>query len=248
LRARAAARLIEAAARNHRQWMSDVVAVRGGRVWSADGIPCVHVPPPQDEVAIPFPDSLPERGLDAVLGWCRENEVRRVGLWRTGLADDPVVETLLRERGFVEGWRPHWMGRSLDGLEAPEGAGADAVEQADDVADYDAYGRDLLRMSALDPRRNWHFIARAGGRHAGHAWLHVAPDADGVACLFDVFVNEDRRRRGLGTALTLAACAHARRLGCEHMVLNAEADGEQLYGALGFSSLGHGQTWWHHSP
>ena len=71
------------------------------------------------------------------------------------------------------------------------------------------------------------------GRFAGHAWLHVAAGAGG---LFDVFVAEGNRRRGLGSALSRAGSAKAAGLGIETITLNAEF--EPLYDSLGSSSLG----------
>ena len=55
-----------------------------------------------------------------------------------------------------------------------------------------------------------------------------------------------QRRRGLGRALTLAVCRAAARAGARVATLNATGEGELLYRALGFRSLGLGQTWWIH--
>jgi hypothetical protein len=51
---------------------------------------------------------------------------------------------------------------------------------------------------------------------------------------------------GLGRALTLAVCRAAARAGARIATLNATGQGELLYRALGFRSLGLGQTWWIH--
>jgi GNAT superfamily N-acetyltransferase len=72
------------------------------------------------------------------------------------------------------------------------------VTRTTEVPEYDDYGQALLRMP-----RTHHFIARDdGGRPVGLAWLHLPDTAPGVGGLFDVFVHEAHRRRGLGTALT----------------------------------------------
>jgi predicted N-acetyltransferase YhbS len=101
-----------------------------------------------------------------------------------------------------------------------------------------AYGRALLTL--IGPT-TFLFVAREKGRFAGHAWLHVAA---GVGGLYDVFVPEDLRRRGLGSALSRAASAKAAELGVETVTLNAEVP--ELYSPLGYRSLGYGRTWWPH--
>jgi GNAT superfamily N-acetyltransferase len=69
----------------------------------------------------------------------------------------------------------------------------------------------------------------------------VARDRGDTTC-----VAPDRRREGIGRALTLAACRAGRDLGCSHAVLNATGEGEPLYRSAGFASLGPGRTWWLH--
>ena len=51
--------------------------------------------------------------------------------------------------------------------------------------------------------------------------------------------------QGIGRALTVAACRIAAERGCTHATLNATGEGELLYRAVGFESLGWGQTWWY---
>ena len=94
------------------------------------------------------------------------------------------------------------------------------------MPEYDDYGQALLEGM---PDRSRHFVARVDGSFAGMAWLHER-------ALFDVYVAEPFRRQGLGAALTRAAG--------ETVVLNATGEGELLYRALGFRSLGRGRTWW----
>jgi hypothetical protein len=54
----------------------------------------------------------------------------------------------------------------------------------------------------------------------------------------------ERAPGGLGSALSRAASAKAATLGIDTIGLNAES--MPLYESLGFSSLGHGRTWWRH--
>ena len=57
-------------------------------------------------------------------------------------------------------------------------------------------------------------------------------------------VSPHARRRGYGRALTLAALACGRELGCRSVALNATGEGTTLYRSVGFQSLGLRMTWW----
>lgn len=190
----------------------------------AGGVTCVRR---GEEVLIPFPDVLP--GAEVLdLG------AARVGCWAAG--PSPELDAHLRGLGFEPGWRPHWM--SAPAAAAPLDT---RVSEPSEVPEYDDHGRSLLALTRQRPQTSFLFVAREGGRFAGHAWLHVAA---GVGGLYDVFVVEDLRRRGIGTALARAACSKVAALGLETVTLNAE--NEAFWTAIGFRSLGHGQTWWRH--
>jgi GNAT superfamily N-acetyltransferase len=115
------------------------------------------------------------------------------------------------------------------------------VSEPSDVPEYDDYGQSLLALTRQRPQTTFPLVAREDGRFAGHAWLHVG---GGTAGLYDVFVAERSRRRGIGTALARAARSKAASLGLEAVTLNAE--NEEFWTAVGFRSLGYGQTWWLH--
>jgi ribosomal protein S18 acetylase RimI-like enzyme len=206
--------LIDDAVAAHVSWMCAIAQATGGRVWREDSLLAVHQPLPHNEVLLPFPAEIPPHALERVVEWARAHRVRMIGCW--GRDEDAPAP-----QGFEEGWRPHWMAG-----DAAAGEPDPRVAQTDDVPEYDAYGQALLKAMPGS-----HFIARVDGGFAGMAWRH-----DGA--MFDLFVPEGHRRRGLGSALTRAVCAHG------PVVLNATADGECLYRALGFESLGYGRTWW----
>ncbi|MGW6379391.1 GNAT family N-acetyltransferase [Rhodococcus sp. NPDC055112] len=75
---------------------------------------------------------------------------------------------------------------------------------------------------------------RAGEPVAG-AEIHLAA---GVAGLYGVVTLEDHRRRGYGTAVTLAAIGRARAEGAERVVLQASVDGAPVYERIGFTPVG----------
>lgn len=83
--------------------------------------------------------------------------------------------------------------------------------------------------------RLWKWIACEHGRAIGHA-MYFRPGA--TALVLDVGVVPERRGRGLGRALMLAVCRHARELGLRAAVLSASRSGVGLYQQLGFTDAG----------
>jgi ribosomal protein S18 acetylase RimI-like enzyme len=237
-----AAELIEAAARNHTSWMAAVALASGGGVERHDGLRWTASA--GGEAQLPFPRRLPRAGLDALLGWARRTNVPGIGCWVTGLEPTGELAARLVARGFEWGWQPHWMARELDRLPLD---GADPrVQLVHAVPEYDGFGRAVLELTRRRPRRFWHAVARIDGAYAGHASAHVVGGRLAGAGVYDVEVPPAHRRRGLGRALTLAVCRAAAESGARVVTLNATGEGEQLYRALGFRSLGFGQTWWIH--
>ena len=118
-----------------------------------------------------------------------------------------------------------------------------------DVDDLPLYsrpnGQDRRAKSDNRPPQQRHFGAWLDGKVVGHSVLHLTTGALGVAGLYSVGVVPSARRRGIGAAVTLAACEHARAVGCHWATLNAAT---HIYDRLGFVSLGWGQTWWMHGP
>jgi GNAT superfamily N-acetyltransferase len=115
----------------------------------------------------------------------------------------------------------------------------------DDVPYYDEEIRMTRRMlSLVRPQRAWHFGAWSEGGLVGHGTLHVTTGRLGVAGVYDVGVSSSFRRRGIGTAITTAACTFARSLGYKTAMLNATPMGERVYERIGFQSVGHGLGWW----
>lgn len=208
--------------RNHRSWFGHArehVELEGVTVFlgKADAV-----------LAFPQPDA-DLRGATRV---AVESGAREVGCWALA-ADESGLGRRLSELGFQEGWRPHWMG--IDASRRPRRP-PHAVEETPECSSALPYGHG----SAL-PDTARHFVTREGATLSGHVVLHVEGDTAGI---YDMGVAASARRRGRGTALTLAALAAALERGCSSVTLNATADGEPLYRSVGFVSLGFGMTWW----
>ena len=225
-----AATLLRATAANHRAWFRRSAAMAGGGVERLDGLEVI-VANGGGTIAFPHVRAHAREALDAAV---------RLGLpsmscW--SLAEDRGLGTLLVARGFEWGWQPHWM--ALDLARLPDEEPAHSVVPARGEAP-----RDLPYACARpDPPAVRHLAVIERGRTVGHV---VVNPWRGYAGIYDMGVVPDRRRRGIGRALTIAACGLGRELGCAYAVLNATGEGEPLYRAVGFQSLGLGRTWWLH--
>jgi GNAT superfamily N-acetyltransferase len=153
------------------------------------------------------------------------------------LAEDRALGALLVARGFEWGWQPHWMALDLTRLPNEEPAHAAVPTHGERPRDLPYAG------SRPDPPAARHLAVVEHGRMVGN--VAVNPWR-GYAGIYDMGVVPDRRRQGIGRALTVAACRLGRGLGCAYAVLNATGEGEPLYRAAGFQSLGLGRTWWLH--
>lgn len=250
-----AAQLVRATARNHAAWMAEGARASGGEVCRASGAVWACTPGPSGAVDIPFPRlsaAAADATLDAILADCRRRAPTQVGCWALTPTRPPDLGARLMARGFEWGWQPHWMaldlGRMGAGFPVPDGLRIAVDDEADwDVDDLPYYQRrmEAEKKGRALPRRRWHFGAWLEGRIVGHSALQITTGRLGVAGIYSVGVVPDVRRRGIGRAVTLAACRFAQELGCHWATLNSATD---IYERLGFESLGRGQTWWMHAP
>jgi GNAT superfamily N-acetyltransferase len=127
-------------------------------------------------------------------------------------------------------------GRRVD-LFAAVGGGIDIRELTE--ADVARIGERL--PLARYPNHQTYLIAWDGVEPLGHAHIAWEPTSLGVPEIQDVFVREDRRRRGVATALALAAEAlaaerrHAR-VSLSYGIANDAA--RRLYEGLGYRDAG----------
>ena len=235
--------LIRAATRNHVSWMTRAAVATGGAVVRDRGLTWT-APPPGGEAMLLFPRVASRPALDAMIDAARECDAGGIGCWASGLEPVDQLAGRLTERGFEWGWQPHWM--AIDLARLPIEEDDPRVCLVAKVPEYGAYGAALMTLARARPLRSWHAVGRVDGAYAGHAWAHAVDGRLGSAGIYDVDVLPDHRRRGLGRALTLAVCRAAAEAGARMATLNATGEGELLYRALGFRSLGLGQTWWLH--
>ena len=173
--------------------------------------------PPMMAVPGPIAADSPPQGLDQLLS-------ERQWLTRSGPAFVMLADLPL--------------GIDLDGL--PAGRGVLASPEPDDAwaARYHYRGQDYLPPVArkvLTSAPEQLFVSiRDGGDVLAIARLSIA---DGLAGLSAVEVHADRRRQGLGGAITAAACLAAGQRGLSSVFLQVEVDNapaRALYTRLGF--------------
>jgi ribosomal protein S18 acetylase RimI-like enzyme len=229
--------LLRATAANHRAFFRRYSRLGGGGVKRVDGLELIYAGR-QGTLAFPGARAHSSARLDALMAAARATRIRGMSCW--SLEADRVLGTLLIARGFEWGWEPWWM--ALDLAELPEGELGHEVVAFDPVIDRPQ--REVpYSDGAGDPRAVRHLAVSQGGQTVGHV---IVNPWRGVAGIYSMGVAERHRRRGIGRALTLAACRAGAELGCTHAVLNATPEGALLYRTVGFRSLGEGQTWWLH--
>ncbi len=221
--------LLRATAENHRAWFRRIAALHRSRIVDVGGSELFL-----GGEAMTFPER--ELDPDALMTAVQVHGCRSVGCWSLGA--DAALGTRLVARGFGWGWRPHWMGIDLGDAGRWPPPGSFPVEMA-----APPYARTLpYAPGGPEPPGGFRLGVRLGGKVVGSV---VVNPCDGVAGIYSMGVAPRARRRGIGRALTSAACRLAIDHGCRHAVLNATDAGTPLYAGAGFRSLGWGQTWWY---
>jgi GNAT superfamily N-acetyltransferase len=226
--------LQQAVADNHRDWMARWAGASGGGVVPVDGAELYL-----SREANLFPATAPDP--DSLLAAIRAHDCAGVGYWSLN-ADDRLGVRLVA-RGFGWGWRPHWMAIDLEDEErfavAPD-LGFEVI-----VAPGPPYAH-TLPYAPWDGVDDPSGVLRLGVRLREKVIGQISINPTGaIAGIYAMGVAPRVRGRGIGTALTRAACRVAIEQGCRHAVLNATDEGERVYRRVGFRSLGWGQTWWY---
>ncbi len=98
------------------------------------------------------------------------------------------------------------------------------------------------RLAAVRPQRLFPFVASIDGEPLGHAMIFLGA---GVAGVYDVGTIQRARGKGIGTAVTIAAATHARKLGYHYAVLKASGEGESVYQRIGFTEVCRMSLWYY---
>ncbi len=248
------AQLIRAAAANHTEWFAANAQTSGGEVHKINGVQWTVT---GREIVIAFPQLDAETAsstLDTIVAECFQRKVMSASCWSLMPTRPRDLGARVAARGFEWGWCPHWMALNLNTLHSDfvltQGLSISVVDASDwEVDDLPYYRREEAsqreRLAQMQPRRVWQFGAWLEGQIVGQSTLHLTTGRLGVAGLYNVGVVPSARHRGIGTAISLAACQFAQAFGCHYVLLNSAAD--VLYDRLGFVSLGYGQTWWMHA-
>ena len=243
--------LVRAAAANQTEWTARIAEAAGGIVRRERGVTWTASP---GGATLAFPELSRERLqglLPQFLGAARRAGGREASCWSLLPTEPEELDAELLEAGFREGWQAHWMAMEIHSrapAPTPDGVQvgiAPPTWRATDLPwDGDGIAVMRSRLAGVQPRRVWHLGAWRDGRPVGHATVNVTTGRLGVAGIYDMGVAPAERRRGIGRALTLAALQLAGTQGCVAATLNATPEGELLYRAVGFTSVGIAQTWW----
>ncbi len=177
--------------------------------------------------------------------------------WSGPVNHDEQTTRILETRGFSKAFEAAAMALNLKDLLASNPSPAETLEvtSRSQLADWT---RTCTAAFEFDNNLSlwWHdlftSIPHGGSSPLRHylAWVDGEPVATasafvegGVVGLASVGVRPEYRRRGIGSAITLAALNNARKLGCRLGVLFSSTMAESMYKGLGFRQYGTGHCY-----
>lgn len=225
---------------NTRLWQEgSVSAVRSGQT----GVIMLH------ETS---PDSTPDIiAHDNARDWLRFHQSGDVLVWTR--YPRPAMDVLMLAQGYNESFAPWWMERDLreplppmpDAPVEISFATAEHVQKLRSSTGIPYVMRDQLDATLAlsqdhDAGQVFWLIAHQRKHVVGQAIVNLTGD---LAGLYNVAVDGQLRRRGIGAALTHASMQVARDHGASVMCLNSTGMGRGVYERCGFQMIGEGQTW-----
>jgi hypothetical protein len=203
------------------------------------------------------PDATMRDEIDAVVEYCRDNDIEVLSFWTPDGRHAAELGPLLEARGLRQGEEPQWMAIDLHALpplppaDVPvEGQATSVPERFDDwtVPELMCYGPETRQvraaMQARRPQRVWHMVIWEDGAPVGQLSIGATEGDLGVLAVHNLVVLPTARVRGLGLDRFVWLQRFAMDLGCRYVVANAFERVAVWYRMLGFTDLGSGRTWW----
>jgi len=245
--------LERAAAVNHTSLFRQEAEALGGRYVTRGELSWTSGTPYSPSM-VPFPEFGPEEAgsrLDELIDFYLKHPPKGAGCWSLDPPRPADLGARLLARGFQPGWRPRWMGLDLLRVQthhpSPKGLDIDIDNgiSLDSIKDL-PYAQVVIpsAQKAELPGQWTRFIARWKGKIVAHSVVFLSTGPYGAAGIYHVGVVPRARGLGIGKAVTLAACLHARDKGYRYAVLNSTDAGRPTYERLGFVTAGEGHTWW----
>ncbi|HET6254748.1 MAG TPA: GNAT family N-acetyltransferase [Puia sp.] len=245
--------LEQAVALNHQELFRQEAIALGGQIILSEGL-FYTTGTPLSASMIAFPDLAPEnagRQLDELISYYLLHPPGGAGCWSLDPSRPDDLGVYLLARGFHPGWRPHWMALDLQEVRTHHLFPKGLTIVRDNDRSLTAV-RDLPYSRVVVPRAadaafpgQWaRFVASIRGKVVGQSVVFLTTGEWGVAGIYHVGVVPAARNKGIGKAVTLAACLYAREQGYRYAVLNSTDIGRHTYGQLGFRTVGDGWTWW----
>jgi GNAT superfamily N-acetyltransferase len=245
--------LEQAAAFNHQQLFRKEALTLGGSLLNAEGLSWTSGSS-QSPSMVAFPELTEEnagRHLDGLISYYLKHPPSGAGCWSLDPSSPSDLGVRLLARGFQPGWRPRWMALDLGKVRTehpyPKGLTikADNDTSLADVKNLPYAHVIIPAEHTTDMPGQWvRFVARLHGKVVGHSVVFLTTGQQGAAGIYHVGVVPRARHKGVGKAVTLAACLYARDKGYRYAVLNSTGAGQRTYEQLGFTVTGDGWTWW----
>lgn len=245
--------LVRAVASNHRELFRQEAIALGGRMMQANGLSWTSGTPHSTSM-IAFPEMADENAgqqLDDIIAFYLRQPPGGAACWSLDPTVPADLGVRLLARGFQPGWRPHWMAADLTQL-IMQHAQPNNLRIVQDNDSSLLAVQDLPYVRVVVPHSStaafpgqWaRFVASVRGKVVGQSVVFLTSGPLGVAGIYHVGVVPASRSKGIGKAVTLAACLYAQERGYRYAVLNSTEAGKRPYRQLGFESTGDGWTWW----
>jgi GNAT superfamily N-acetyltransferase len=245
--------LQQAAALNHSVLFRQEALTLGGSVITREGLQWTSGSPSCTSM-IAFPELLlgqEGRRLDELMDFYLRHPPKGAGCWSLDPPQPSDLGVRLLARGFQPGWRPRWMALDLERLQTDHPFPKGLTISIDNNSSLEGvqqlpYAQVIIpSLSLAEIPRQWtRFVARMQGKVVAHSVVFLTTGNFGAAGIYHVGVVPRARHLGIGKAVTVAACLHAREKGYRYSVLNSTDAGRRTYEQLGFATVGEGWTWW----